>query len=220
MASMKKPSILIGFFTAGIVLVSVVGYLSVTGNDVPEGPLICETDAWALKSPLFAVPLTDAAVTDLSGKPVMFHDLKGTAMTVVVFCSYKCPCSDGYTGRLDTLRRKFEPHGVSFVALHSNADETASGMKSYVVKKNYPLPVYQDNGHVVADLTQATITPEVFVFTPDWILQYHGRIDDDKSGLFITDRSLESALDTLLAGKELVVKEKLTLGCSITRNPG
>jgi hypothetical protein len=66
-------------------------------------------------------------------------------------------------------------------------------------------------------MLMARITPEVFVFDTTWTLRYHGRIDDDKSGVDVRDASLALALDTLLAGRTLVAREKPGLGCVIAR---
>jgi hypothetical protein len=210
----------IALFAAAIaVLIAVVLLL---GDDAPAPTssevLICEDDATALLSPLFNTPVGDVALYNMDRHPVMLHDLAGDAMTVIVFCSYRCPCSDGYIDRLAALREEFESRGVRFAAVHSNADETMDGMTSYIQRKSYPLPVYRDDLTAAADMMQATVTPEVFVFDTLWSLQYHGRVDDDKSGFFVEEESLRLALDTLLSGAELREKEKITLGCAIVRD--
>ena len=111
----------------------------------------------------------------------------------------------------------YSPRGVAFAALMANTDESLDRLKSYIEKKHYPLPVYRDNLHAAADMMGATVTPEVFVFGSDWRLVYHGRIDDDKSGLFVEENSLALALDTLLSEKQLAVPEKPARGCAIRR---
>ena len=118
------------------------------------------------------------------------------------------------------MRDRYSRLGVNFFAVNSNVDESFDDLKSYVARRGYPFPVYRDQDRVVADAMRARVTPEVFVFGPDWTLQYHGRIDDDKSGASVHDRSLQCALDTLLAGSPLLAKEKPSLGCAITRAPG
>ncbi|PLX30290.1 MAG: hypothetical protein C0600_08145 [Ignavibacteria bacterium] len=210
----------VAVFVGALVILAVVFLLS--GGDevapVTDEALVCQDDAVALVSPLFQRTVDDIALYGMDRRPVMLHELAGTYFTVVIFCSYRCPCSDGYVDRLDTLRQIYEPRGVRFAAIHSNADETMDGMTQYIQRKNYPLPVYRDDLTAAADMMEATVTPEVFVFDTLWALQYHGRIDDDKSGFFVEDRSLSNALDTLLSGRLLAVREKLSLGCAIVRN--
>ncbi len=185
---------------------------------LPEVPLVCEDDATALVSPLFGARMDDVALITMDRDPIMLHDLGGTRFTTVIYCSYRCPCSDGYIDRLRELRRRYESRGVSFIAVNANADENIDGMHDYIERKEYPLPVYRDDMTAAADMMHATVTPEVFVFDTSWALQYHGRIDDDKSGLFIEEASLQLALDTLLTNGVLWDKEKLSLGCAIVRD--
>ncbi|MDT8324683.1 MAG: redoxin domain-containing protein [Bacteroidota bacterium] len=210
----------VGLAAAAIAaVVAVVLLLDDAGRSAPpEQPLVCQDDATALISPLFDRRMEDVALIGMERSPVMLHDLGGRRLTAVIFCSYRCPCSDGYIDRLRDLRRSYETQGVSFIAVNSNSDENFDGMQDYIDRKQYPLPVYRDDMTAVADMMYATVTPEVFVFDTAWTLQYHGRIDDDKSGLFVEEASLQLALDTLLAGRELWDKEKLSLGCAIVRS--
>lgn len=210
----------VAVFAGALAVLAAVYFL--WGGEETTGPvdeaLVCQDDAIALVSPLFNRPLDDVALYGMDRRPVMLHDLAGERFTVLIFCSYRCPCSDGYVARIDTMYQVYEPRGVRFAAIHSNADETMDGMTQYIQRKEYPLPVYRDDLAAAADMMEATVTPEVFVFDTAWALQYHGRIDDDKSGFFVEDRSLSSALDTLLSGRSLITKEKLSLGCAIVRD--
>src|SRR3989442_2097705 len=38
----------------------------------------------------------------------------------------------------------------------------------------------------VADYLGASVTPEAYLFAPDWTLRYHGRIDDSRDPALIT----------------------------------
>ncbi len=215
----QSAALRVGLAVVAIAAVVAVVLLYDSGDSsAPQQPLVCEDDATALLSPLFGKRMDDVALIAMDRSPVMLHDLGGRRLTAVVYCSYRCPCSDGYVERLRTLRGRYEARGVSFVAVHANADENIDGMQDYIDREGYPLPVYRDDMTAVADMMHATVTPEVFVFDTAWTLQYHGRIDDDKSGLFIEEASLQLALDTLLQGQELWDKEKLSLGCAIVRD--
>jgi hypothetical protein len=182
-----------------------------------KSPLVCATDDTSKWSPLFRARMPDVVLTALDRTPTSLHSLAGAAFTAVVFCSSRCPCSDGYVGRLRALRETYLPKGVRFVAVNANAGETFEDLKSYAASRSYPLPVFRDQDAVAADAMRARVTPEVFVFGADWRLAYHGRIDDDKSGVLVRDPSLQRALDTLLAGRPLFEKEKIALGCAIDR---
>lgn len=201
--------------TALLVLVAIVHVLQ-PAPAAPE-PMICETDDTSRTSPGFSRTTDDAVLQRLDGTPVMLHELAGPRLTVLVFCSASCPCSDGYTERLASLERTYESRGVRFIGVHANALEDADDMKRYISRRSYPLEVYRDADCVVADMLGARVTPEAFVFDATWTLHYQGRIDDDKGGHAVRDPSLQRALDTLLTGAQLRVREKASLGCAIVR---
>ncbi|MFZ1731792.1 MAG: redoxin domain-containing protein [Bacteroidota bacterium] len=205
-------------FTIALGTLAVIAYI-VGGKeqDQPQTPLVCADDDSSLVSPLFRHRMEDVALISMQRKPVMLSELAGQRFTVAIYCSYKCPCSDGYIDRYRDLRARFEQRGVAFIAINANADETIDGMVQYMQRRDYPLPVYRDDMTAAADLMNATVTPEAFVFDSSWTLRYHGRIDDDKSGLYVEDQSLRMALDTLLSGQQLRHKEKMSPGCGILR---
>jgi hypothetical protein len=208
----------IALFATALVVLAIVAVLYVDElRREPPSPLVCADDAASARSALFAGAMTDVALVSMERAPVMLSELAGERFTVAVFCSYKCPCSDGYVDRLRALQDRYVARGVAFVGMHASADETLDGMTRYIQRTKYPLPVYRDDTGVAADAMQATVTPEVFVFDHTWRLRYQGRIDDDKSGIAVTEESLRLALDTLLAGQELWEREKTSLGCAIVR---
>lgn len=208
----------IALFAVAIVALGIAAYFYVDElRQQPPSPMICADDATSVVSPLFSQSMQDVALVGMQRNPVMLHDLGGERFTVAVFCSYKCPCSDGYVERLGALRRAYESRGVAFFAIHASADENIDGMVRYIQRKEFPLPVYRDDTGLAADAMFATVTPEAFVFDADWKLRYQGRIDDDKSGVAVKDESLRLALDTLLAGGALRTREKSSLGCAIVR---
>lgn len=205
-------------FAAAIIVLGIAAYFYVDElRQQPPSPMVCADDAASVVTPLFSRSMQDVALVGMQRNPVMLHELGGERFTVAVFCSYKCPCSDGYVERLGALRRAYESRGVAFFAIHASADENIDGMVRYIQRKKFPLPVYRDDTGVAADAMFATVTPEAFVFDADWKLMYQGRIDDDKSGLAVEDESLRLALDTLLAGGALRTREKTSLGCAIVR---
>jgi hypothetical protein len=184
----------------------------------PAAPMACETDSLA-KAVTMSSPVPDVALLTLDRTPVMLHDLvAGSRYTVFIFCSYRCPCSDGYVGRLRALKEAYGTRGVALYGIHANANETLDGMKGYVHRVQYPLTVLRDRDGAAADLLGATITPEAFVLDASYRVRYHGRIDDDKSGEAVGDHSLQTALDTLLNGGLLRTREKISRGCAIVRS--
>jgi len=61
----------------------------------------------------------------------------------------------------------------------------------------------------------ATKTPEAFLFDKDGKLVYHGAIDDSQDQGKVEAPYLKNALDSVVAGKEVAVKETKSIGCGI-----
>lgn len=209
----------LAFVVLAACCVAAVLWLLLPGSSPPiDGPMVCEDDSVSGTSRILDESFDDVTLLSMSRTPVMLRDLAGEKLTVLVFCSYLCPCSDGYVGRLHELRTRYESRGVAFIAIHSSANENIDGMQRYIRQKHYPLTVYRDELGAVADALGAAVTPETFVFDSDWKLRYHGRIDDDKGGHHVTQHTLRLALDTLLNDTRLVVMEQPALGCAIVRS--
>ena len=70
----------------------------------------------------------------------------------------------------------------------------------------------------MADAFGANRTPECYLFNKDLKLVYHGAIDDNPSNPSkIKRHHLQEAIDELVAGKEISVKETRSVGCGIQR---
>jgi hypothetical protein len=75
-----------------------------------------------------------------------------------------------------------------------------------------------DKDHEVADAFGANRTPECFLFDKKLKLVYHGAIDNSPSdAAAITRIHLQEAINEMVAGKEISVKESRSVGCTIKR---
>src|SRR5262249_11161806 len=119
----------------------------------------------------------EPALTDSAGKPVPFASVRGEKATVVVFLSFDCPNSNGYTPTLLDLHKDFASKGVKLVAI-SETDLTADELKAKVAEYKLPFPVFADPGQAVADAFKAKITPEAVLLDHNSVLRYRGRIDN------------------------------------------
>jgi len=118
-----------------------------------------------------------------------------------------------------SLANEYMPKGVMFLGINSNHIEPASEVTEHAQKKGFPFPVLKDEGNRVADLYDAKVTPEVFVLDSNFILRYHGRIDDSQNPQRVSQRDLKNALDAILAGKQPPVQQTRAFGCTIKRVP-
>jgi peroxiredoxin/mono/diheme cytochrome c family protein len=161
----------------------------------------------------------EPAFVDAAGKPVALANVAGEKATVVVFLSFDCPNSNGYTPTLLDLHKSFADKGVKFIGV-SETDLTAEELKAKVAEFKLPFPVFADPKQGIADAFKAKITPEVFVLDHNNVLRYRGRIDNMfterlKRSATVTDHDLKNALEDILAGKPVRKPVTTPVGCPI-----
>lgn len=163
----------------------------------------------------FARPATaEISGTDLAtAKPLKVE--AGKKGTVVVFMSAKCPCSNQHVPVLTKLAEEFKD--FSFVAVHSNTDETAAEAKAYFAAAHLPFPVLQDEKARIADEYKAFKTPHAYVLGADGKVVYRGGVTSSASAAHTDKQYLRNALADLTEGKAVQQADTRTLGCVIAR---
>jgi peroxiredoxin len=152
-------------------------------------------------------------IKSLTGTEVDFDADKRTHHAVVVlFLSTVCPYAQYFGEHIRKLSVEYEPRGVLFLGIDSNAFESASDFSENARRHNYSFPQIMDQGNRVADLFGARRTPEAFVVDQEGRLRYHGWV---KSKIGSPD--LRDALDAVLAGERVRKPETLAFGCTIDR---
>ena len=156
---------------------------------------------------------------DTTGKTVPLGKLAGEKATVVLFLSFDCPNSNGYTPTFLDLHRTYGDKGVKFVAV-SETELTADELKAKAAEYKLPFPVFADPKQTIADAFKATTTPEAFVLDHNQVLRYRGRIDNMysdrlKRNATVTDHDLKNAIEDLLAGRPVRTPVTKAVGCPI-----
>ncbi len=153
---------------------------------------------------------------DPMGENHDYSDLKGEKGTLIVFLSAQCPVVKMYNDRMESLAKKYKEKGINFVGVYSNHTESQDWVKKHS-GEFYTFPVVIDKNNVFADQLGASFTPEVYYFDADDKLQYHGAIDNDRSGRNITKNFLTDAFGEALAGKTISEPKTRAFGCTIKR---
>jgi len=156
-------------------------------------------------------------LNDATGKTVDLGRLPGRQAVVLMFIATQCPVSNAYNERMAALAREYGAKGVAFVGINSNRQESVEEIAGHAVQHGFAFPILKDVGNVQADHFGAQVTPEIYVYDPGWVLRYHGRIDDDRSGANVKSQDLRNALDAVLAGRAVPVAETKAFGCTIKR---
>jgi len=162
-------------------------------------------------------PVSDFQVSDLQGGSHAFSSLKGET-TLVVFIATRCPVSNAYNQRMESLYKDYSQKGVKFVFVNANVNEPAKEVADHAKQVGFTFPVYKDSGNV-AWLFNAQVTPETYVIDKQGIIRYHGAIDDAQNEARVKKQSLRAALDEILAGKAVAVAETKAFGCTVKRAP-
>ncbi|MHB8522278.1 MAG: redoxin family protein [Limisphaerales bacterium] len=175
------------------------------------------------KAPDFKLPGVD-------GRNYSLKSFAAAKILVVIFTCNHCPTAQAYEDRIKQIVIDYKPKGVAVVAINPNdpnsvrldelgytdLSDTFEEMRIRARhrKLNFPY-LYDGETEKVSRAYGPVATPHVFVFDQGRQLRYAGRIDDSERPEFVKTRDLRDALDALLAGREVAVKQTPAFGCSI-----
>ncbi len=157
----------------------------------------------------------------VNDRQVSLYGFAGKKAAVLVFLGAECPLAELYAPRLKELNSAYRSRGVVFLAINSNAGDSAAAMAAQARKHALDFPMLRDERNVVADLAMAERTPEVVVLDGRAVIRYRGAIDD-QYGVGTrkpepAHRYLADALDSILAGKPVALASTAAPGCLIDR---
>ena len=179
--------------------------------------------AWGGEESRIGSKMEDFQLKSSTGTELGLSQWADERVVVVAFLGVDCPLAKLYAPRLQQLQAAYEPKGVAFMAIDSNAQDSVEQMASFVEEYRLSFPVLKDDGQVVADRFGAQRNPEVFVLDAERVVRYRGRIDD-QFGVGFKRREpsrhdLVEALDELLSGQAVSQPTTEAVGCFIGRAP-
>jgi thioredoxin-related protein len=200
-----KKNIIVG--CAAILMVTILAafkYLSVLpiGSDLPKG---------------------DLRMKDIRNEDVSMKDAKRKNGLLVMFSCNTCSYVIKNQERTKAICKYALQNNIGVILLNSNedqrtGDDSFGAMQQYAKDQNYEWYYVVDKNNEIADAFGANRTPENFLFNKDSKLVYHGAIDDNPTDAYnIKRQHLKEAMNDLLAGKDIAVKESRSMGCVIKR---
>lgn len=153
---------------------------------------------------------------DVAGKSHSLKDFDSNTALAIIWVSTRCPVSNAYNKRMETLNKEFNGRGIAFVGINSNKAESVEEIKKHAAENGFTFPILKDDNNVIADQYKASVTPEVYLLQKGKLL-YHGRIDDSQRLDKVTSKDFRKALKEVLAGKAVSVAKTKAFGCSIKR---
>jgi thioredoxin-related protein len=169
------------------------------------------------------MPKADIKMQDISGKEVAMQDAKKENGVLVMFSCNTCPYVVKNQERTLAISKYAAENNVGVIILNSNealrADEDSyKAMQAYAKAQGYKWNYVVDKNNEVADAFGANRTPECFLFDKNLKLVYHGAIDNSAGDpTAVTRVHLQEAINEMVAGKEVTVKESRSVGCTIKR---
>ncbi len=183
--------------------------------------------AWAKDevAPQLGKKIEDFSLQDYHGQTHALSDVKDAKVVVVAFLGVECPLSKLYAPKLVKLADDYRDRGVTVIAVDPNRQDAVTEMGHYAQEHSLNFPYLKDLNNKLADAMGAARVPQVFVLDADRVIRYSGRVDDQygfdtgsgyaKPGASRND--LATAVDELLAGKEVSQPQTQPLGCLIGR---
>jgi peroxiredoxin len=168
-----------------------------------------------------AAPQSTVKMKNVDGRGLSIQDVAGKHGTLVIFSCNACPWVKAWEKRIVELGNAYSRRGVGVIAINSNdpsksAEDGYDVMKQRARQRGMRFPYVVDATSEVARAFGATRTPEAFLFDGEGRLVYHGTIDDNaRAPEKVSQRYLRNALESLIAGRAIDVKETKSLGCTI-----
>ena len=166
----------------------------------------------------------DFKLKNIDGKMVSLADFKNAKGYIVIFTCNHCPYAKAYEQRIMDLDKKYSSKGFPVIAISPNdagsvPDDSYDNMVKRAKEKGYTFPYLYDETQQVARKFGATRTPHVFVLTrgsKGYEVDYTGAIDDNtEDPSAVKNHYVEDAVNALLEGKDVVVKDTKAIGCTI-----
>ncbi|HEV3204967.1 MAG TPA: redoxin domain-containing protein [Gemmataceae bacterium] len=158
---------------------------------------------------------------DIRYLPRSLNDFPKQKAIVLVFTNTTCPLAQRYLPTLQELDKEYRKKGVQFLAVNVGAEDSILMMAAQAVKHEMEIPFVKDFDAKCAQALGVKRTPEAVVLDECRVLRYRGRINDQyRLGGVKAEPSrqdLKEAIESVLAGREVEVKETPVDGCLITR---
>lgn len=170
------------------------------------------------KAPAFAgIPAT---TPDGQQASLTLGDIKEDVV-VLVFLANHCPVVTQYEDRIIDFAKDYEGKGVKVVAVAVTGgdlrkQDDLNAIKERVKDKGYSFDYGFDDTQKIGKDYGATNTPQFFVLDKDRTIRYMGAMDDNAGNeAAVKKHYLRNAVDALLAGKDVEVKETRPVGCGV-----
>lgn len=172
----------------------------------------------------------DFNLLGIDGNTYSIGSFSKANILVIIFTANHCPTAQAYEDRIIKLAKDYQGKNVQVVCISSNSPQALRldemgytdvgdkiedmGIRAKDKVFNFPY-LYDGGDQTTAEKYGPQATPHVFIFDRDRKLRYNGRIDDSEKFQKVTVSDTRNAIDSLLEGKQVVVEQTKTFGCSL-----
>jgi thiol-disulfide isomerase/thioredoxin len=140
---------------------------------------------------------------------------------IFVFLGTECPVAQQYIPRLNEIHKEYAPKGVRVFGIYSDPRVEIVDVARHAQAQDIAFPVFKDVDQRLAEMLEASVTPEVVVVDHDFAKKYQGAIDDqyERGGRkkAASTEYLVDALEAVLADKDVQRSFVRASGCPIER---
>lgn len=172
----------------------------------------------------YAKTVSDFRLLNTDGKYISLKDYPDAKGFIVVFTCNHCPFAKLYPPRLNALHKRYKSLGVPVIAISSTdtilyEEDTYPKMVTKAKSGRYSFPYLFDGTQAVAKNFETQKTPHAFVLWKEneqYVVKYSGAIDDNGAEpAKVQHQYAADAVEALLHGKEVAVKETKSIGCQV-----
>lgn len=211
MRMLKRKHIYIEIAVVVVTMLAVFGFKSDRDEAFTEGYKIGDA-------------ASEINLMNVDKKMVSFANYPDAKGFIVIFTCNTCPYSVATEDRIIALDAEFKPQGYPVIAINPNnpkvqPDDSFELMQKKAKDKGFTFPYLYDKSSTIYAIYGAKKTPHVYLLQKEKgenIVKYIGAIDDNvRNGDAVKKRFLADAVNELIAGKGVTVKETKAIGCSV-----
>ncbi|MFL6465829.1 MAG: thioredoxin family protein [Bryobacteraceae bacterium] len=177
-----------------------------------------ESTMLALGTPAPAFDLPDV----MSGKRITLQSFEDKRALLVMFICRHCPYVKHVQFELARLGNNYAGQSLGIVAISSNdatayPDDAPDSLREMALELGFNFPYCYDETQEVARAFDAACTPDFYLFDENRQLVYRGQLDDSRprNNIPISGKDLRGAIDSLLNGYPIDLRQIPSLGCNI-----
>ena len=168
-------------------------------------------------------PPRNSSLRDTQGATHTAAEWGGHKAIVLYFITVDCPVGNSYVPEMNRLREAYAARGVAFYAVQADPSVAEPEVVRYARDYRYSFPLLLDPAQTLVRHTNATVTPQVAVLSPEGRLLYLGPVDNrvedfGKQRPQATQSYVRQVLDAVLSGQAVSVSSHRSIGCAIPRN--